>query len=67
MVVPQYAFSGHSAGYAAEGRQISAADGKIAKVAASLHLISFLVEVHWRHFGPKHLILAGQIPQESKN
>ena len=29
--------------------------------------MSFLVEVHWRHFGPKHLILAGQIPQESKN
>ena len=34
---------------------------------ASLHLMSFLVEVHWQHFGPKHLILAGQIPQESKN
>ena len=34
---------------------------------SSLHLMSFLVEVHWRHFGPKHLILVGQIPQESKN
>ena len=29
--------------------------------------MSFLVQVHWRYFGPKHLILAGQIPQESKN
>ena len=33
----------------------------------SMHLMSFLVQVHWRHFDPKHLILAGQIPQESKN
>ena len=33
----------------------------------SLHLMSFLVQVHWRHFGPKHLILVAQIPQESKN
>jgi len=29
--------------------------------SSSLHLMSFLVEVHWRHLGPKHLILAGKI------